>query len=105
MRWEVNQWSTGFTANVGVTNRGAALNGWTLTWAFPGNQQITNAWNSTVTQTGDAGHRPQRELERQPAHRRHGHVRLPGHLQRHQRPADRLPARRNSVHRVLTPTS
>src|SRR6185369_13607525 len=25
--WEVNQWSTGFTANVTVTNRGAALNG------------------------------------------------------------------------------
>jgi glucose/arabinose dehydrogenase len=53
-RYEVNQWNNGFTANVTVTNRGAALNGWTVSWTFPGNQQITNSWNTTPTQSGAA---------------------------------------------------
>ncbi|MEV4582020.1 cellulose binding domain-containing protein [Nonomuraea jabiensis] len=26
--------------------------GWTLTWSWPGNQQVTNAWNATVSQQG-----------------------------------------------------
>jgi hypothetical protein len=48
-----NEWSGGFTANVTVTNTGtAAVNGWTLTWSFPGDQKITSAWNATVTQSG-----------------------------------------------------
>ena len=50
--WTVNQWNTGFTAEVQVTNRGAALNGWTLTWSFGGNQQVTGGWNAQVTQSG-----------------------------------------------------
>ncbi|WP_415878020.1 cellulose binding domain-containing protein [Micromonospora maris] len=52
MSWTVNQWNTGFTAEVRVTNRGAALNGWTLTWSFSGNQQVTGGWNAQVTQSG-----------------------------------------------------
>ncbi|KAB8141529.1 cellulose-binding protein [Chloroflexia bacterium SDU3-3] len=48
-----NQWETGFTATVTVKNTGAsAISGWTLAWSFPGNQQVTNAWNATVAQTG-----------------------------------------------------
>ena len=48
-----NDWGTGFTANVVITNNGAAaINGWTLTWTFPGNQVITNLWNGTFTQSG-----------------------------------------------------
>jgi glucose/arabinose dehydrogenase len=54
VRYEVNQWNTGFTANVTVTNGGAALNGWAVTWTFPGNQQVTNSWNTQLTQTGQA---------------------------------------------------
>ncbi|WP_329109936.1 PQQ-dependent sugar dehydrogenase [Micromonospora sp. NBC_01699] len=50
--WATNQWSTGFTANLTITNRGPALNGWTLTWAFTGGQQVTSAWNSVITQSG-----------------------------------------------------
>ncbi|MBL6277372.1 PQQ-dependent sugar dehydrogenase [Micromonospora fiedleri] len=50
--WTVNQWNTGFTAEVRVANRGAALNGWTLTWSFSGNQQVTGGWNAQVTQSG-----------------------------------------------------
>jgi hypothetical protein len=50
--WQVNQWDTGFTANLTVTNRGPALSGWSLTWTFTGNQQITNFWNAVLTRTG-----------------------------------------------------
>ena len=54
VQYELNQWDTGFTANVTVTNRGPALNGWALNWTFPGNQQVTNAWNTELTQSGQA---------------------------------------------------
>ncbi|WP_200829631.1 cellulose-binding domain-containing protein, partial [Cellulomonas algicola] len=47
-----SQWQTGFTANVRITNNGAAVNGWTLTWAFPGNQTISQAWSTATTQNG-----------------------------------------------------
>jgi Glycosyl hydrolase family 48/Cellulose binding domain len=47
-----NQWPGGFTANVTITNTGPAINGWTLTWTFPDNQQITQAWNATVDNPG-----------------------------------------------------
>jgi cellulase/cellobiase CelA1 len=48
-----NQWNTGFTADVTIKNTGSStVNGWTLTWTFPNNQQITNAWNTTTTQNG-----------------------------------------------------
>jgi alpha-galactosidase len=50
-----NEWSGGFTANVTVTNTGTtAINGWTLKFTYPGDQKITNAWNATVTQSGNA---------------------------------------------------
>lgn len=52
--YQLNQWSNGFTANVTITNRGPSINSWTLTWNFGGNQTISNAWNSTVTQSGAA---------------------------------------------------
>jgi serine protease AprX len=48
-----NDWGSGFTANVTITNTDStAINGWTLTWTFPGNQQITSLWNGTQTQSG-----------------------------------------------------
>ena len=50
--YTVNSWGTGFTANVTITNLGSAINGWTLEWDFPGNQQVTNLWNGTYTQSG-----------------------------------------------------
>ncbi|HYS35079.1 MAG TPA: cellulose-binding domain-containing protein [Pseudonocardiaceae bacterium] len=49
---QVNQWSTGFTSNLTVTNNGPALTTWTVTWTFGGNQQVTSAWNAQVTQAG-----------------------------------------------------
>ncbi|MGX6603582.1 glycoside hydrolase family 6 protein [Micromonosporaceae bacterium Da 78-11] len=51
--YSVNQWSTGFTGTVNVTNLGDPIaNGWTVTWDFPGNQRITQGWSATVAQTG-----------------------------------------------------
>ncbi|MCX7681315.1 MAG: cellulose binding domain-containing protein, partial [Anaerolineae bacterium] len=48
-----NDWGTGATVNVTIRNNSAsAINGWTLAWTFPGNQQITNIWNATHTQSG-----------------------------------------------------
>ena len=48
-----NDWGSGFTANVVIKNNGtSAINGWTLTWTFPGNQTITNMWSGSYTQTG-----------------------------------------------------
>jgi len=46
-------WQNGFTANVTVANTSSTpVNGWTLTWTFGGNQQITNEWNADITQNG-----------------------------------------------------
>jgi hypothetical protein len=48
-----NNWQGGFTANVTIANTSSsAINGWTLTFTFPGDQKITSAWNAAVTQTG-----------------------------------------------------
>ena len=47
------QWSNGFTGAITITNNGtAAINGWTLAWTWPGNQQITQSWSSNYTQNG-----------------------------------------------------
>ncbi|KAB8141746.1 PHB depolymerase family esterase [Chloroflexia bacterium SDU3-3] len=52
VRYVLNQWGTGFTAEVTVKNTGsAAINGWSLAWTFGGNQQVTNAWNATISPT------------------------------------------------------
>ncbi|MEV2238274.1 cellulase family glycosylhydrolase [Micromonospora sp. NPDC049891] len=48
-----SQWPGGFTANVDVTNLGDPLNGWRLTWTFPSGQRVTQAWNATVTSSGN----------------------------------------------------
>ncbi len=48
-----NDWGNGATINVTITNNGNSnTNGWTLAWIFPGNQQITNLWNGSYTQSG-----------------------------------------------------
>jgi len=48
-----NDWGTGFTANVTVTNTGsAATKAWKVTWTWSGNQQVTNMWNAANQQSG-----------------------------------------------------
>ncbi|WP_421743653.1 PHB depolymerase family esterase [Cellulomonas sp.] len=49
--YSVNQWNTGFTANITVRSA-VALNGWTLTWTYPSGQTVTQAWSSVTTQAG-----------------------------------------------------
>ncbi|MET8975347.1 glycoside hydrolase family 6 protein [Streptomyces sp. NPDC004539] len=49
-----SQWSTGFTANVVVTNNSAAKSSWAVKWSYGGNQQVTSGWNAKVTQAGTA---------------------------------------------------
>lgn len=48
-----SQWQGGFTGDVTITNVGDPLSSWTLTWRFSAGQRITQAWNATVSQSGD----------------------------------------------------
>ncbi len=48
----VNQWNTGFQAATIIENTGTVgVTSWTLKWTFPGNQQITNLWNGSYSQS------------------------------------------------------
>jgi cellulose 1,4-beta-cellobiosidase len=48
-----SQWDVGFGTAITIVNTGnKALNNWKLTWTWAGNQQITQAWNSSYTQAG-----------------------------------------------------
>ncbi|MDH6604807.1 cellulose 1,4-beta-cellobiosidase [Streptomyces sp. SAI-208] len=47
-----NQWDTGFTTAVTITNNGAAKSSWSLKWSYAGNQKISNGWNAKVSQSG-----------------------------------------------------
>ncbi|MGC4875241.1 cellulose binding domain-containing protein [Micromonospora sp. DT43] len=47
-----NSWQGGFGANVTITNLGEQVNGWALTWSYAAGQQVAQAWNATVTQSG-----------------------------------------------------
>ncbi|MBO3102294.1 cellulase family glycosylhydrolase [Cellulomonas fengjieae] len=49
-----NQWGEGFGANVTLTNLGDPLTSWTVGWTFSSGQRITQAWNGTATQSGNA---------------------------------------------------
>ncbi|MEU6556970.1 glycoside hydrolase family 44 protein [Streptomyces sp. NPDC046915] len=50
----INDWGTGFTAAVTITNKGTALDGWQLGFTFTGNQKVTQGWNGTWSQSGTA---------------------------------------------------
>ncbi|MFJ4520901.1 glycoside hydrolase family 6 protein [Streptomyces sp. NPDC088810] len=49
-----NQWDTGFTAAVTVTNNAAAKSSWSVKWSYAGNQKITSGWNAKLSQSGTA---------------------------------------------------
>ncbi|GAA2623776.1 hypothetical protein Adu01nite_70520 [Paractinoplanes durhamensis] len=49
-----SQWQGGFGADVAITNLGDPLSSWTLTWSFGAGQTVTQAWNTTLTQSGSA---------------------------------------------------
>jgi beta-glucosidase len=47
-----SQWATGFVADLRVTAGGSALAGWTVRFALPDGQVVSNAWNAAVSQSG-----------------------------------------------------
>jgi endoglucanase len=50
---KANDWGTGFQANVTITNTGGStFTGWSLAFAFAGNQTVTGAWNAVPSQAG-----------------------------------------------------
>ncbi|MEV7868819.1 cellulase family glycosylhydrolase [Streptomyces sp. NPDC088124] len=49
------QWSGGFQGEIVIRNTGSStVNGWTLGWAFPNGQQITNLWGGTASQSASS---------------------------------------------------
>ncbi|HXR69692.1 cellulose-binding domain-containing protein [Actinocrinis sp.] len=49
-----SQWNVGFGASVSITNLGSPVSSWKVAWTFPGNQQVTQLWNGTVSQSGQS---------------------------------------------------
>ena len=49
-----NSWGNGFTADVTVKAGSTAITSWKVSWNWGGNQNVTNAWNATVQQSGTA---------------------------------------------------
>ncbi|MFI7661229.1 cellulose binding domain-containing protein [Micromonospora parva] len=48
-----SEWAGGFVATATVHNLGAApVDGWTVTFSYPGDQQVTSGWNATIGQSG-----------------------------------------------------
>jgi O-glycosyl hydrolase len=49
-----SEWPGGFTAQVVIKNTGTTtINGWSLTFTFPGDQKITSNFNGGFSQTGE----------------------------------------------------
>jgi endo-1,4-beta-xylanase len=49
-----SEWPGGFTAQVTIANTGTTtINGWSLTFTFPGDQKITSNFNGGFSQTGE----------------------------------------------------
>ncbi|KOV90229.1 cellulase family glycosylhydrolase [Nocardia sp. NRRL S-836] len=52
--YTTNDWGSGFGANLSITNASsAAVDGWTLTYSYAGNQTLQNGWNGNWSQTGN----------------------------------------------------
>ncbi|MEE6262004.1 glycoside hydrolase family 6 protein [Plantactinospora sonchi] len=50
--YSANQWSGGFTAEIRITNNGAALNGWTLNFTVGSGVRLANGWSGVWSQSG-----------------------------------------------------
>ena len=48
-----SEWSTGFSLAVAITNEGSPITSWTLGYSYAGNQQLTEGWDGTWTQSGE----------------------------------------------------
>ncbi|MCC5578504.1 cellulose binding domain-containing protein [Microtetraspora sp. AC03309] len=53
MTYRLSDWGHSFNADVTIRNNGtSAVDGWTLTFSFPGGQTINSIWNARATQSG-----------------------------------------------------
>src|SRR5262249_7446158 len=50
--YSVNDWGSGVTANLSLTNLGPALSGWTLKYSYAGDQKLSQGWSGNWTQSG-----------------------------------------------------
>lgn len=48
-----SEWPGGFVADVKITVTGGTVDGWTLAFTFPDDQQITSSWNAGISQNGN----------------------------------------------------
>jgi hypothetical protein len=49
-----SEWGGGFTAQVTIANTGTtAINGWSLTFTYPGDQKVTSNFNGGFSQSGE----------------------------------------------------
>lgn len=49
-----NQWNGGFQGQVTVTAGSAPISNWTVTWAFPNGQSVTQIWSATEASSGSS---------------------------------------------------
>lgn len=49
---QMDQWNSGYVANLNVTNNGAAWSGWTMTFTVSSGVQLVNGWNGEWSQSG-----------------------------------------------------
>lgn len=48
-----SQWNVGFNVSITIQNTSsAAINSWVLTWTWPGNQSVAQAWNANLVSGG-----------------------------------------------------
>ncbi|GAB3653159.1 CE1 family esterase [Glycomyces tarimensis] len=47
-------WGSGWQGSVSVTAGSESIDGWTLTWTWPGGQRITSSWNADLTANGSS---------------------------------------------------
>jgi endoglucanase len=47
-----SSWSNGFVVSITVTNLGSPITSWSLGYSYSGNQQLSNGWNGTWSQSG-----------------------------------------------------
>lgn len=53
-----SDWGSGATISVTIQNNSSTpINGWNLTWTFPGNQRIDHLWNGSYNQNGVSPYR------------------------------------------------
>ena len=53
VNYSQQQWASSFTASIVIHNTGTqTINGWTLTFNFPGSQHLLNGWNGVFSQSG-----------------------------------------------------